>query len=440
MRNPLAMPFRGRWTWVLPDRRRGGGGGGGGTGGGGFRNPLAKPFTERRAWVIGAVVITTIAVFVNGSLFLRPSMFTGGYTVDAVFSNSAGLQKGNPVLIAGVKAGKVGKVTLDGKRVKVALDMNGGVKMPQDSRADITVETLLGTKAVTLRAGKDWSHLLTSGDVITHTSTPVELLQLSKTQTHLLNNSNGVAFNKMLQDLAAVTKGKQQEVATIINGLNKLTTTVNHRSTQVSQLIDAANTLAGTLASHRHQLVQVINNLNVVLGGLAQRRAELTQLLDQTDKAAADTANLVGANKAKLNSVLAELHTDLQTVSRHQVDLAQFTAYLKEAVQGFASIAFSGAQPLSWTNIFTNPPSLNAVLGPCGDVADALNKVLGPDPMPCSQRYGPVPSNGPSSQGTGPAAPVFGAGASGPATVPDPSGATTSSALHHLATDPLGGH
>ncbi|GEM_PF-787332 len=391
---------------------------------------LTKPFTERRPAVIGAVVVATILAFVGASLFLKPSIFEGSYTVDAIFADTAGIQAGSPIVVAGVQAGKVSSVSLDHGKVKVALSINGGVRLPKDTSADIVVETVLGTKAVSLDAGPDWSRPLRPGDVITDTSTPTELLALSKTGAKLLNNSNAADLNQLLADVSQVTKGKHDELVAIIRGLNKLTTTVNARQDQVSQLIDAANTLSATLASHRHQLVQVLDHLNVVLSGLAQRRAALVKLLDYTDKMAAQTSSLVATNKAKLDRILGQLRTTLAIVGRHQVDLAQFVAYLDEALQGFSSIAWAGNQPVPWANQLVVAPSYNAVMGPCGDVARALDVVLGPDPRPCNKRYGPVASTGPSPLPSPPASPSFPGTTTGPAALEGPSAATTGPSLH----------
>lgn len=404
---------------------------------------MTKAFTERRPKVIGAIAIVLILTLV-GLAFAAGGLLKSSYPLSAIFTDTAGLQHGDYILVAGARAGQVGSIQQRGDRVEVGLDMDNGVQLPVDTTAAISVETLLGVKVITLAAGSDWDHLLQPGDVITKTSTPTELLTLQGTATHLLNNSNGANLNQLIQSLASVTKGKQAQVATIVTGLNKLTTTVNQRTAEVGQLIDSANTLAQTLSDRRQQLVSVIDNLNVVVAGLAQRRAALADLLQQTEAAATQTASLVGDNKAKLDSILAELQVDLDIVGRNQVNLAQGVSYLAQAVQGFASIGFSGPAnfPNTWANIFTQTPGLDAILGGCGEVATALDLALGPDPLPCSQRTGPVPTGGagiPSNQAA-PTPPgqaqtssaAIPSGPIGPMAVPEPDRSTTSAALAQL--------
>jgi hypothetical protein len=112
------------------------------------------------------------------------------------------------------------------------------------------------------------------------------------------------------------------------------------------------------------------------------------------------TASLVGANRSKLDNLLSVLQDDLNVVAAHQVDLAQGVSYLASAIQGFASIGYSGPAntPNAWANVYTN--LLNggdAVYGSCGYLDQALDAALGPDPTPCASRTGPqtnVPASG----------------------------------------------
>ncbi|MHB1784658.1 MAG: MCE family protein [Acidimicrobiales bacterium] len=368
-----------------------------------------KSFTERNPYIIGAIAIGIILAFTAGALFLTSGIFKSTYPVSAVFADAAGLRSGDQVLVAGVVSGSVGSIEQYQGHVKVGLKINQGIKLPTDSAATIQVETLLGTKDVRIDAGADWSHLLGSGAVITKTSTPVELLQLQDEAVPVLNGVDSKSLNQLFSELSAVTHGQAGNVAQIISGLNKLTSTVDQRTAEVKALIDAGNTLSTTLAAKDTQLLNIVDNLNVVLGGLNQRKVQLARFIQQADQAAAQTSSLVGANKDKLNSVLAELHTDLDIVNQHQVDLAQGIAYLTSAIEGFASIGYSGPSntPTPWANIFTSlagPLGYDAIFGSCGELDNILNTVLGPDPLPCSQRTGPVGGQ-PASGAPAPATP-----------------------------------
>ena len=359
-----------------------------------------KAFTERSPKLVGIVATTIMVAAILAILLLNRSLFSSGYTVDAQFTNAAGISKGTAVMVAGVNVGSVTGVKVNGNAVDATLSVNNGVQLPHITRAAVEVETLLGVVDVTLEPVSGWNDPLRSGAVITDTSVPTEFYQLQNTTHELLSKSNATALNNLITSLANITQDKQQQVAQIISGLGALTTTVDQRSGQVSQLIDSANTLSSTLAGRDQQLLSVINNLDTVSTGLASHNQALSDLLTNVDSMASQTNSLVRQDSPALNSLLASLHADLGVVSQHQDDLAQGVSYLGSALKGFQSIAYSGSTPVPWGNIFVNPASTTnsfGIIGPCGTLDQVLNQVLGPDPTACDQQTGPLPGAGSNS-------------------------------------------
>jgi phospholipid/cholesterol/gamma-HCH transport system substrate-binding protein len=402
-----------------------------------------KAFTERNPVVIGIVVVSLIAGATLAAVALDAGLFAHRYTVLARFEDTAGLKAGDKVRVAGVPSGEVGGIHQQDGAVEVELEVDEGVELSGDTRAAIVVETLLGQKYVRLTTGDDWAHPLADGDVITDTRTPTEVLDLQNVGTPLLEESDGQALNDLMRSLSDVTEGKREQVRQIIEGLDRLTSAVNERQAEARSLIDSAAVLGSTLAERDADLLNAIDNLNVVVGSLAERRTELVRLLDATAAAAGATADLVGDNRERLDAVLDELHADLQIVGRHQVDLAESIAYLGVAVEGFASIGYSGPEetPNEWANIFTQligPLGPDALFGSCGLVDDALDLALGPDPLPCSERTGPLPGE---DTGPGPADPAGDppAGASGSAPAAAPPRTELQQSLDVLMAPLLGG-
>jgi phospholipid/cholesterol/gamma-HCH transport system substrate-binding protein len=344
-----------------------------------------KSFSERNPYIIGSIALAIIMVFTAAALFLQSGVFKSTFETSAAFPNTAGIIKGDDVMVAGIKVGKVGGAHLDGNQVRVALSINTGTQVPADSSAEIKIESFLGTKAVYLNPGVDWSHPLHQGSVITKTKVPYDLNQLANTAVPTLNQTNSAQINELLANLQAVTQGQRGNVTTIIDNLNGLTTTVNQRQAEVSVLLDSANKLVGTLNGRSDQLASILYNLNVVVQGLAQRRTALAQLIDSTDQAASQLSGLVGANRPKLDAILNEVHTDLQIINRHQVDLTQGLGYAAVAANGFGNIQYQGTNsdvPLPFANsLAVIPGSAEAnVFSPCGTLNQVFNQALPPDP------------------------------------------------------------
>jgi len=372
------------------------------------RDRLSFSFTERNPMVLGAVTIALIAASVIGVLVLNADVFADRYTVSARFTDAAGISPGDTVRVAGVDAGRVESVQESDGAVEVVLAVDRDVELSGDTAAAVQVETVLGTKFVRLTTGDDWDHPLQDGDTITDTTTPVELLDLQNTGTRLFDESDGAALNDLMDSVSQITDGKRVEVEAIIDGLGDLTRVVSDREAQARRLLDSAETLTGTLAERDDELVSAVDSLNVVVGDLAERRTALVELLRSTSAAARQVTDLVGDNRADLDVVLDEVNVTLDTIGRHQVDLAQSVAYLGVAIEGFASIGYNGPEEVArpWGNIFTQligPTGPDGVLGSCMPVDRMLDLVFGPDPLPCDQRTGPLTTSAdPTASGASP--------------------------------------
>jgi phospholipid/cholesterol/gamma-HCH transport system substrate-binding protein len=387
-----------------------------------------KAFTERNPKIVGITAVIVMAAGVLAILFLNRSFFSSGYTIDARFTNAAGITKGTEVMEAGVNVGSVSSVEVHGNAVDAHLSVNRSVVLPHNTTAAIEVETLLGVVDVTLKPVSGWNEPLKPDTLITDTTVPTEFYQLQNTAHSLLSKSNAKALNSLVSSLAGITKDKQTQVAQIISGLGALTTTVDQRSGQVSQLIDSANTLSSTLAGRDQQLLSIVNNLNTVSTGLAANNQNLSNLITNVDSMASQTNSLVSQDSPALNSLLKSLHSDLTVVGQHQEDLAEGVSYLGSALKGFQSIAYSGSTPVPWGNIFVNPASLSntfGVIGPCGAFDQVLNQVLGPDPATCNDQTGPLPGEG-SGTGSGTGSSTTSGSSASPSTTP-PAGSSGSS-------------
>jgi phospholipid/cholesterol/gamma-HCH transport system substrate-binding protein len=382
---------------------------------------------------------------------LNAGIFANRYGITAEFTDSAGLRPGDRVRVAGVLVGEVAGVEQSGDAVEVQLDIDDGTELSADTSAEIVVETVLGTKFVQLTTGQDWSDQLESGDVITDTETPVELLDVQDTGAALFTESDGESLGTLIDSLTEITEDKRSDVETIVEGVNAVTEQIDLRDEEARRLLDSADTLTATLSERDQELVTSIESLNTVLDVMQERRTELVTLLEQTVQTSTQTADLVGVNRERLDAIFDDLNLTLQVIGEHQVDLAAGVAYLGVAIEGFASIGYSGEDRQShpWGNIYTQligPVAPDGIFGACGPVDFALDLALGPDPLPCSEREGQLINTGGVT--AAPTTPEPPGGTSGGATsadepIPTPDGAAlptdTGSSLSAYLIPILGG-
>jgi phospholipid/cholesterol/gamma-HCH transport system substrate-binding protein len=102
---------------------------------------------------------------------------SSGYTVQATFSNVAGLRVGSPVEIAGVDIGWVEGIRLRNFQAVVNFRIKDGVQLPEDSIASIRTKGLIGEQLVKISPGGAENNLR-PGDEIKETEPPVDLMEL----------------------------------------------------------------------------------------------------------------------------------------------------------------------------------------------------------------------------------------------------------------------
>ena len=129
--------------------------------------------------VLGAVVLGVAALFLAYSYSSANIGSADGYEVTARFSSIGGLSVGDKVVISGVKVGSVSRIELDRESylADVYLDLDETVKLPDDTAAFISSESLLGGLYLQLEPGAS-EDLLEDGGMIEYTQAPQNLEQL----------------------------------------------------------------------------------------------------------------------------------------------------------------------------------------------------------------------------------------------------------------------
>ena len=347
-------------------------------------------FLERNQLIIG---IIGALIFIGGSAFsllLGSGVFNKTYLVTAYFTDAAGIKSGDDVKVAGLEAGKVGAIEIGDGVVSVELKVNQGIELSSDTKAEIAVETLLGKKTVVLFDGNAEAPLADGDEIaVEDTVTPIELVDIADTSVRLLEESDADALETFMEEVSKITSGKREQITTLVNGLGDTLAAVDERKAELASLIDSLRIVSTTFAERDGTLVNLIDNFDVVLGNLAERTDELVTLLESTDQASHEVAAMVNRNRGHLDSAISGLSTALRVLDKHQLDLAGTVSYLEKAVRGYSSVGYSQGTPNRWANIFVQslgPAGIDAALGPCGALDQALDELLGPDPRDCDER------------------------------------------------------
>lgn len=133
---------------------------------------------NRTEALVGLAVVLIALAFVFLA-WQRTGGGRGGLQVTALFPSASGIAVGSDVRVAGVRVGSVSAQRLDPEslQAEVTLALHDGLRIPADSSAAITTESLLGGSFIALTPGGA-EEPLKHGDTILDTQGAVDMMSL----------------------------------------------------------------------------------------------------------------------------------------------------------------------------------------------------------------------------------------------------------------------
>jgi phospholipid/cholesterol/gamma-HCH transport system substrate-binding protein len=269
---------------------------------------------------VGALVIVGAAVLLAGLFWLTgKSLGTSGIKVDVMFESVAGLKQGDPVLVSGVKKGRVARVNLERvKSVRVTLELSQDVTPHIDASAAVAAMDLFGAKFVDYNPGSR-EELLADGRVITGSSSPdiADVAQGVATRANeLMENAANIVSDRLGEDIHNTLVVTQRAMTTLSNmpegPFIRQTTRTLQATERVMQRVDSMLG-SGTGAN----VDSISKNLATLTNHLTHTTAQLDTLLSRINRGegtlgrmAADTA--MYANLRDLSVALTALLEDLK--------------------------------------------------------------------------------------------------------------------------------
>jgi phospholipid/cholesterol/gamma-HCH transport system substrate-binding protein len=104
--------------------------------------------------VVGIIIFCSLVILFLGLMWLQNYRLKGrGYFLNAYFEEVSGLNKGDPVTIAGLVIGRVQDMKLEGRKVSVRLWIEGKQSLPRGSVAVLKSQGVMGEKYVNIILG-----------------------------------------------------------------------------------------------------------------------------------------------------------------------------------------------------------------------------------------------------------------------------------------------
>ena len=343
--------------------------------------PRLKSFRDRNPYVIGIVSVGIIGVFVAFA-FAVGILHLGewAYAVQGVFADAGGIRNGDDVRVAGVKVGRVTGVRADRQHGRVVVDfvVNDGVDLGPETSAEVALATLLGTKFLRLEGTVEGPYLADLPEderviPIERTKTPFDVFELTKVGTKSIEATDTEKLNRLITQLADVSEGKHDQIATLLESITVVSSTINERDAQLQQLLERADTLSATLAEKDQTLVGLIDQSQTVLDLVSRRRTDLGAALDDGATTVEQLSGVVAAHKTQLDIILETLHPTLDVVERRQGDLDRSLSWVGSGALGLARASSKGP----WQEIYIRSIGPDVVT-----LLDTLPPATGVVPLP----------------------------------------------------------
>jgi len=243
---------------------------------------------EQRIGLFFLVGLALLAVAIELTIGL--GILHDRHTIYAEFPDVQGLDRGADVRLAGLRAGRVEAMTIEGTRVRVAMAIDRALPVRRDATARLDFRALSGERFVALDLGTPTAPLAQAGDVLAG-ETPASF-------SDAVNELAGVAAS--MQDLAntlQVDAGRLFATLADLADENRGTLTgLAERLASVSEKLDRGTGTLGRLLNDPALYERATSALAEVrdaaseLGAVATRLAEGEGALGRlvTDRALAD--------------------------------------------------------------------------------------------------------------------------------------------------------
>lgn len=277
---------------------------------------------------VGALVLAGLVLFVLGLFwFSGRSIGSKGVPYNVVFANVVGLKQGDPVMISGVKVGRVSAVKYQGVgRVQVTLELSNDSRIRPHSSATASVASIdfFGTKSIDYFPGAESDPLLPSSQNIRGLTPPSIMDQAAGVATRaneLLGNATGLVNNQLGEDIHNTLIATQRGMAALTEATKgPLVSQSTETLASLNRVMSRLDTLLGNanVKGAGMRVDTLTANLQRLTGQLSQSTEALNALLMKINRGEGTLGKL-----ASDTAMYHDLHETLTALSQLLNDLRE---------------------------------------------------------------------------------------------------------------------
>lgn len=273
------------------------------------------------------------------------------YRVVAHFGDVLDLVPQAGVKVNDIAVGRVEKIELakDNTTAVVTMLVNGSVRLPADSGAQLRQSSLLGEKFVELHAGAPSSGgpsgVLRDGAVIPldRTGRNPEIEEVLGALSLLVNGGGIGQLRTIVTEVNAALSGNEPEIRAALSNIDTVVGVLDEEKGDIVRAIDALDRLSTNLAKQTDDIALALEQLGPGLRVVNEQRNSLVTMLGALDRLSTVAVDTVNNSRDDLVADLRLLAPILRNLADAGADLPNslqflvtypFTDYFLNAVKG----------------------------------------------------------------------------------------------------------
>ncbi len=302
---------------------------------------------------IGVLATIALIIFFVGLKFLSGAdIFSKDREYFCIYQNVEGLQNSAVIQINGLNVGHVASLQLvPGKGVKVLLDINKGLELPEGTIAKLGSYDIMGTKMImlipgpgpgSLKAGDELKAAREGGmlDNVSSELTP-RLRELKSTISTIDNTLNGVNDLMNAENKREIAEALHA-VNLTANNLAQLTSDLKKQTSEINSMIHNANSVTANLAKNNDTINHILTNVNGITTHL--NNAHIEKMVEDIRSTLTEYKNIAEKiNDSKGTAGLLVNNKDLYINMNHAVKmLDSLETDMRARPSRYISLSFFG--------------------------------------------------------------------------------------------------
>ena len=227
---------------------------------------------------LGMVFLLAIIIFVWGLFYLKEWRVTGDtYLVEVRLSSAVGVKSSDPILVGGVRIGKVEAVSLDDLTPIVTLRIDEPFEIPEDSQVEVISRSVMGEKSINIRKGVS-TKMIPPGGAIEGTAAPgisdmfTQVDSVTVNMRNLLKNANILLDPERDKSIKSSLAGVHDLTIELHKTLKRESVQINRVMANMDSLVSNVRDLSET---ERAKVSNTLDNLENTSGQLSAMMDEL---------------------------------------------------------------------------------------------------------------------------------------------------------------------